>query len=68
MAMGAIGREAQRRFGVKAPGLRWGKSWEACIRTTAPRVRPRRFPDAAASRVTPRVGGKPICTDQIDSI
>jgi hypothetical protein len=31
MAMWVIGKDAQRRHGAKAPGLRWGKS--------APRVR-----------------------------
>ena len=38
-AMQGIDEDVQRRHDAKAPGLRWGSSCEACIPTTAPRVR-----------------------------
>ncbi len=46
MAMRGIGKDGQRCLGAKAPGLRWGSSSEACLHTTAPRVRCGRRADA----------------------
>jgi hypothetical protein len=52
MSMPRIGKEAQRRHGVKEPGLRWGVS-APLLRCDACRMR-------KASRFTPRLTGKPI--------